>query len=128
MLIWVTLLVNSTNSFVHTMKSTVLILILLNTTVHPPRALIKMTPFHALYPPVMMYQQPEPLAWMINPSSLNEEGKILSVLKILCGLRMTVMDLMLYSISERPSMATWREGFFRSKALVQFLNVLDMDE
>jgi hypothetical protein len=128
MLIWVTLLVNSTNSFVHTVKSTVLILILLNTTVHPPRALIKMTPFHALYPPVTMYQQPEPLAWMINPSSLNEEGKILSVLKILCGLRMTVMDLMLYSISERPSMATWREGFFRSKALVQFLNVLDMDE
>ena len=25
-------------------------------------------------------------------------------------------------------MATWREGFFRSKALVQFLNVLEMDE
>ncbi|KAG2133405.1 hypothetical protein BD769DRAFT_1665673 [Suillus cothurnatus] len=69
-----------------------------------------MTPFHALYPPVTMYQQPEPLAWMINPSSLNEEGKILTVLKILCGLWMTVMDLMLYLISERPSMATWREA------------------
>jgi type III secretory pathway component EscS len=77
--IWVTLLVNSANSFVCTVKSTVLILILSNTTVHPPRTLIKMIPFHALYPPVMMYQQPEPLAWMINPSSLDKEGKILAV-------------------------------------------------
>jgi hypothetical protein len=83
-----------------------LVFILSNTTVHPPQALIKMTPFHALYPPVTMYQQPEPLAWMINPSILDKEGKILAVLKILRGLQMTVMDLMLYSISERPSMAT----------------------
>ncbi|KAG0693609.1 hypothetical protein DFH29DRAFT_963677, partial [Suillus ampliporus] len=84
-----------------------------------------MIPFHALYPPMM---QPEPLVWMINPSSLDEEGKILAVLKILRGLRMTAMDLMLHSISQRPSMATWREGFFRSKALAQFLNVLGTDE
>ncbi|KAG1744115.1 uncharacterized protein EDB91DRAFT_1346107 [Suillus paluster] len=72
--------------------------------------------------------QPEHLAWMVNPSSLDEEEKILAVLKILRGLCMTVMDLMLHSISQRPSMATWREGFFRSKALVQFLNVLGTDE
>ncbi|KAG2124811.1 hypothetical protein DEU56DRAFT_826637 [Suillus clintonianus] len=84
-----------------------------------------MIPFHALYPPMM---QPEHLAWMVNPSSLDEEGKILAVLKILRGLRMTVMDLMLHSISQRPSMTTWREGFFRSNALVQFLNVLGTDE
>jgi hypothetical protein len=81
--------------------------------------------FHVLYPPMM---QPEHLVWMVNPSSLDEEGKILAVLKILRGLRMTVMDLMLHSISQRPSMETWREGFFRSNALVQFLNVLGTDE
>ncbi|KAG1876569.1 hypothetical protein DFJ58DRAFT_721033 [Suillus subalutaceus] len=38
------------------------------------------------------------------------------------------MDLMLHSISNKASMLPWREGFFRSKALVQFFNVLDADE
>ncbi|KAG2072486.1 hypothetical protein BDR04DRAFT_1096444 [Suillus decipiens] len=40
------------------------------------------------------YQLPvEPLIWIVNPSSIDIDGKILGVLKILCGLRMTVMDL-----------------------------------
>jgi len=41
---------------------------------------------------------------------------------------MTVMDLMLHSILNKASMLPWREGFFWSRALVQFLNVLDADE
>ncbi|KAG1886780.1 hypothetical protein F4604DRAFT_1723549 [Suillus subluteus] len=64
------------------------------------------------------------LGWSILPAWTS----VLAVLKIIRGLRMTVMDLMLHSISQRPSMTTWREGFFRSKALVQFLNVLGTDE
>ncbi|KAG1847817.1 hypothetical protein DFJ58DRAFT_891134 [Suillus subalutaceus] len=64
------------------------------------------------------------LGWSILPAWTS----VLAVLKILRGLRMTVMDLMLHSISQRPSMTTWREGFVRSKALVQFLNVLGTDE
>ena len=65
-----------------------------------------MITFHALYPPMMMYQQPEPLAWMINPSSLDEEGKILVVLKILRGLRMTVMDLIGTVTVDAPEVVT----------------------
>ncbi|KAG1876357.1 hypothetical protein F4604DRAFT_1680524 [Suillus subluteus] len=67
---------------------------------------------------------------MVDPSesSLDEEAKILAVLKILRGLRMMFTDLILHLISQRPSMATWREGFVRSKVLVQFLNVLSTDE
>ncbi|KAG1884152.1 hypothetical protein F4604DRAFT_1735172, partial [Suillus subluteus] len=84
-----------------------------------------MIPFYALYPSMM---QPEPLAWMVDPSSLDEEAKILAVLKILHRLRMMFMDLILHSISHRLSMETWREGFFWSKVLVQFLNVLSTDE
>ncbi|KAG2131784.1 hypothetical protein DEU56DRAFT_757477 [Suillus clintonianus] len=45
------------------------------------------------------YEMLEP--WMVNPSSLDEEGQILTVLKILCGLRMTVTDLVLHSIPQR---------------------------
>ena len=52
----------------------------------------------------MMYQQPEPLAWMINPSSLDEEGKILAVLKILRG--MTVMDLIGTVTVDAPEVVT----------------------
>ncbi|KAG2157511.1 hypothetical protein DEU56DRAFT_23555 [Suillus clintonianus] len=77
-----------------------------------------MIPFHALYPPMM---QPEHLAWMVNPSSLDEEGKILAVLKILCGLRMTVMDLMLYSISQRPPWQLGGKVFFGARHLYNFL-------
>ena len=59
-----------------------------------------MIPFHAFYLPMPQYQLP----WM------------------------TIMDLMLHSIPNKASMLPWREGFFGSKALVQFLNVLDTDE
>jgi len=69
------------------------------------------------------YQPPvEPLIWIVDPSSLDIDEIILR------ELRMTVMDLMLHSISNKASMLPWREGFFRSRALVQFLNVLDADE
>lgn len=64
----------------------------------------------------------------MDPRSLDTEEKILSLLKILRGMRMTAMDLLLYTISEKPSMATWRDGFFRSNALAQLLNVLEVDE
>jgi len=82
-----------------------------------------MIPFHAFHLPIPQYQPPvEPLIWIVNPSSLNIDEKIL------CELQMTVMDLMLHSFSNKASMLPWREGFFRSRALVQFLNVLDADE
>jgi hypothetical protein len=86
-----------------------------------------MIPFHAFHLPMPQYQPPvEPLIWIVNPSSLDIDEKILADLKILRELRMTV--LMLHSISNKASMLPWREGFFRSRALVQFLNVLDADE
>ncbi|KAG1879143.1 hypothetical protein F4604DRAFT_1753315 [Suillus subluteus] len=84
-----------------------------------------MITFYALYPPMM---QPEPLAWMVDPSSLDEEAKILAVLKILRGLRMSVMGLILHSISQGPSMATWKEGFFGASTderVSNFVSVYD---
>ncbi|KAG2065526.1 hypothetical protein BDR04DRAFT_1108368, partial [Suillus decipiens] len=88
-----------------------------------------MIPFHAFYPPMPQYQPPvEPVIWIVNPSSLDIDKKILGVLKILHWLRMTVMDPMLHSISHKASMLPWREAFFRSRTLIQFLNVLDTDE
>ncbi|KAG2079259.1 hypothetical protein BDR04DRAFT_1086460, partial [Suillus decipiens] len=86
-----------------------------------------MIPFYAFHLPMPQYQPPvEPLIWIVNPSSLDIDEKILGVLKILRGLRMTVMDPMLHSISHKASMLPWREAFFRSRALIQFL--LDADE
>jgi hypothetical protein len=72
-----------------------------------------MIPFHAFHLPMPQYQPPvEPLIWIVNPSSLNIDEKILAVLKILRKLWMTVMDLMLHSFSNKASMLPWREGFF----------------
>ncbi|KAG2082930.1 hypothetical protein BD769DRAFT_1398213 [Suillus cothurnatus] len=60
------------------------------------------------------YQPPvEPLIWIVNPLSLNIDEKILAVLKILRELRMTAMDLMLHSISNRAPMLPWREARLR---------------
>ncbi|KAG2073670.1 hypothetical protein BDR04DRAFT_1094665 [Suillus decipiens] len=78
-----------------------------------------MIPFHAFHLPMPQYQP---------PVDLDIDEKILGVLKILRGLHMTVMDPMLHSISHKASMLPWRETFFRSRALIQFLNVLDADE
>ncbi|KAG2078831.1 hypothetical protein BDR04DRAFT_1085782 [Suillus decipiens] len=73
-----------------------------------------MIPFHAFHLPMPQYQPPvEPLIWIVNPSSLDIDEKILR------GLHMTVMDPMLYSISHKVSMLPWREAFFRSRALIQ---------
>ncbi|KAG2066500.1 hypothetical protein BDR04DRAFT_1106572 [Suillus decipiens] len=64
-----------------------------------------MIPFHAFHLPMPQYQPPvEPLIWIVNPSSLDIDEKILGVLKIL-RLHMTVMDLMLHSISRIISQA-----------------------
>jgi hypothetical protein len=53
------------------------------------------------------YQPPvEPLIWIVDPLSLDIDEKILR------ELRMTVIDLMLHSISNKASMLPWREGFF----------------
>jgi len=72
-----------------------------------------MIPFHAFHLPMPQYQPPvEPLIWIVNPLSLDIDEKILAVLKILRELRMTVMDLMLHSISNKAPMLPWREGFF----------------
>ncbi|KAG2069162.1 hypothetical protein BDR04DRAFT_1102131 [Suillus decipiens] len=80
-----------------------------------------MIPFHASHLPMPQYQPPvEPLIWTVNPSSLDIDKKILGVLKILRGLRMTVMDLMLHSISHKASMLPWREAFFEAGPLSSF--------
>ncbi|KAG2072310.1 hypothetical protein BDR04DRAFT_1096954 [Suillus decipiens] len=82
-----------------------------------------MIQFHAFHLPMPQYQPPvEPLIWIVNPSSLVIDEKILH------ELRMTVMDLMLHSISNKATMLPWREGFSRSKTLVRFLNVLDAEQ
>jgi len=56
-----------------------------------------MIPVSAYYP---QYHQPlEPLMWAVDPYSLSEDAKILAILEILRGLRMTPTDLLLHSIS-----------------------------
>ncbi|KAG1733362.1 uncharacterized protein EDB91DRAFT_1338115 [Suillus paluster] len=86
-------------------------------------------PFPVLLPQMLHYHQPsELLAWTVDHHGLSEDIKVLAILEILCGLRMTVIDLLLCSVSQKPAMINWRKGFFRSSALAQFLNVLESDE
>jgi hypothetical protein len=54
--------------------------------------------------------------------------KFLAILKIIYGLWMTVIDLLLCSVLQKPALINWRKGFFQSSALAQFLNVLESDE
>jgi hypothetical protein len=61
-----------------------------------------MIPVSAYYP---QYHQPsEPLMWAADPRGLSEDAKILAILEILRGLRMTPTDLLLQSISQKPAM------------------------
>ncbi|KAG2043826.1 hypothetical protein BDR03DRAFT_940027 [Suillus americanus] len=80
-----------------------------------------MIPFHAFHPPVLQYRSPvEPLIWIVNPSSLDIDEKILAVLQILRGLRMTVMDLMLHSISKKAPCYLGEKLFFKARPLCSF--------
>ncbi|KAG2738147.1 hypothetical protein P692DRAFT_20882865 [Suillus brevipes Sb2] len=88
-----------------------------------------MIPFPVLVLQMLHYHQPsELLAWTVDHRGLSEDIKVLAILKILCGLQMTVIDLLLCSVSQKPAMINWRKGFFRSSALARFLNVLESDE
>ncbi|KAG1869806.1 hypothetical protein C8R48DRAFT_699809 [Suillus tomentosus] len=88
-----------------------------------------MIPFPALVPHMLHYHQPsELLVWTVDHHGLSEDIKVLAILEILRGLRMTVIDLLLCSVSQKPAMINWRKGFFRSSALARFLNVLESDE
>ncbi|KAG1879136.1 hypothetical protein F4604DRAFT_1679570 [Suillus subluteus] len=74
--------------------------------------ILQMIPFAPYYPPPLQYAPPsESLAWTVDPRGLDTEEKILSLLKILHGTQMTAMDLLLYTISDKPTMAA-RNGTF----------------
>lgn len=88
-----------------------------------------MIPFPALVPQMLHYHQPsELLAWTVDHRGLSEDIKVLAILEIFRGLRMTMIDLLLCSVLQKPAMINWRKGFFRSSALARFLNVLESDE
>jgi hypothetical protein len=53
-----------------------------------------MIPFSAYYPQTQYHPPPEPLMWTVDPHSLSEDAKILAILEILRGLRMTATDLL----------------------------------
>jgi hypothetical protein len=77
-----------------------------------------MIPFPVLVLQMLHYHQPSKLlAWTVDHCGLSEDIKVLAILKILRGLQMTVIDLLLCSVSQKPAMINWRKGFFRSSAL-----------
>ncbi|KAG2070071.1 hypothetical protein BDR04DRAFT_1100506, partial [Suillus decipiens] len=78
-----------------------------------------MIPFYAFHLPMPQHQPPvEPLIWIVSPSSLNIDEKILGVLKILCGLCMTVSCCTLSCT--RPPRYLGEKLFFKAGPLSSF--------
>ena len=68
------------------------------------------------------------LIWAVDPRNLTKEQQIGAVLDRLRDLRMSPMDLVLTTVSQRPEYRTSRDGFYRSNGLEQLLNVAEADK